>query len=528
MRFSLITIGLIVTHLAFSQSKELDSLYTTLKNHPQADTVRANLLFQICYREYTSSPEQNKVHATEALRISNALNFKKGIVFATRYVALYYWSTGDYQQAAKYAYDMLQTAEQTKFNQGIGMANQLLGLIYELTGNFDKSNTYYKNALEIYKKMNRKKHIGYAYNSLGSLNFTFKKYDKAFQYFLKSLEVRKEINDEDGLSQTYGNIAHIYVIQKKYNEARAYFDKAQHILEKMDNQYRIATNYTGMGEMYMSLGEFNKAEKYLLSAIDVAKKMNHKILLQKTFNSLMALEKSRGQFESALKYFELTLSYRDSIFSEEKEKKIAEAEANFETTQKDYKIKLLEQDTRLRQFSINILIGILIMLTVLALVIYYFQRLNQRKDEKILNLKIEALVHEKKELSEKFKEAVTSPSEQTIDSLDQRILKKALDVIEAHVGDPLFGVEKMSKEMGMSRTNLHRKIKAITGLPPSDLIRTYRMKKAAALLLSQANSVSQIGFIVGFEDHSYFSKSFKKQFGVPPSEYFHSKKQVLN
>ena len=81
-------------------------------------------------------------------------------------------------------------------------------------------------------------------------------------------------------------------------------------------------------------------------------------------------------------------------------------------------------------------------------------------------------------------------------------------------------------EMGMSRTNLHRKLKAITGFPPSELIRNIRLRKAAQLLLNQADSIAQISFSVGFEDHSYFSKSFKRQFGVTPSEYFQSMRQM--
>jgi AraC-like DNA-binding protein len=84
----------------------------------------------------------------------------------------------------------------------------------------------------------------------------------------------------------------------------------------------------------------------------------------------------------------------------------------------------------------------------------------------------------------------------------------------------------MADAMGMSRASLHRKLKAITGFPPSEFIRNIRLRKAAALLTSQADSVTQIGIAVGFEDQSYFSKSFKKQYGVPPSEYLQVTKLV--
>ena len=101
-------------------------------------------------------------------------------------------------------------------------------------------------------------------------------------------------------------------------------------------------------------------------------------------------------------------------------------------------------------------------------------------------------------------------------------------MVENNLSDRLFGVEQMARELGMSRTNLHRKLKVITGFPPSELIRNIRLRRAAQLLMNQSDSIAQISFTVGFEDHSYFSKSFKKQFGVTPSEYFQSIRQLTN
>ena len=91
--------------------------------------------------------------------------------------------------------------------------------------------------------------------------------------------------------------------------------------------------------------------------------------------------------------------------------------------------------------------------------------------------------------------------------------------MENNIHDPQFGVEKMAIEMGMSRTNMHRKIKSITGFPPSELIRSIRLRKAAKLILNKVDSVSQIALLVGFDDYSHFSKTFKKHFGVSPSSY---------
>jgi len=187
---------------------------------------------------------------------------------------------------------------------------------------------------------------------------------------------------------------------------------------------------------------------------------------------------------------------------------------------------LLERDKRIQVLWTSILITVLTLIVISSVVIYRLLLYRERKNRQILNLEIDQLENQHKELSEKYKNVLADGCEQPMDSLDQSLLKKAIKIVEDNIGDSTFSVESMAKEIGMSRTNLHRKIKSITGFPPSELIRNIRLRKAAALLLNQTESVSQIGYTVGFEDHSYFSKSFKKQFGVPPSEYLRSRQAV--
>jgi len=166
------------------------------------------------------------------------------------------------------------------------------------------------------------------------------------------------------------------------------------------------------------------------------------------------------------------------------------------------------------------------LVTGIFVVVYFFQRYRERNNRRILNLKIDNLIAQRNELSEKYKGALATGIDGNVASYDQILLKKSLDIIEANMGNPLFGVDQMADAMGMSRASLHRKLKAITGFPPSEFIRNIRLRKAAALLSCQADSVTQIGIAVGFEDQSYFSKSFKKEFGVPPSEYLQATRLV--
>jgi ligand-binding sensor domain-containing protein/signal transduction histidine kinase/AraC-like DNA-binding protein len=101
---------------------------------------------------------------------------------------------------------------------------------------------------------------------------------------------------------------------------------------------------------------------------------------------------------------------------------------------------------------------------------------------------------------------------------DDIFLRKATQVIHKYMSDPTFNVERLAEEMGMSYSSLHRKVKGISELTPNDFIQLVRLKKAAEMIQSSAYRINEIGFLVGFGSSSYFSKSFKKQFGISPKE----------
>lgn len=137
-----------------------------------------------------------------------------------------------------------------------------------------------------------------------------------------------------------------------------------------------------------------------------------------------------------------------------------------------------------------------------------------------LMVRVRNLIDLRKKLAERYRERirvhVTSSEEM---SLDDKFLMKAKEIVEANMEDVLFSVEKMAEEMSLSRTQLLRKLKALTGLAPNDFIRDLRLQKAAEMIRRKADTITQIGYAVGFNDQSYFSKSFKKEFGETPTEY---------
>jgi AraC-like DNA-binding protein len=103
--------------------------------------------------------------------------------------------------------------------------------------------------------------------------------------------------------------------------------------------------------------------------------------------------------------------------------------------------------------------------------------------------------------------------------MDERFLTKAMEVVETHLNNPDFSADLFASEMFMSRVHLYRKLKALTDQSVSDFVRTARLKLAANLISGNKLTIKEAAYTVGFRDPKYFSKCFKQQFGVKPSEY---------
>lgn len=139
---------------------------------------------------------------------------------------------------------------------------------------------------------------------------------------------------------------------------------------------------------------------------------------------------------------------------------------------------------------------------------------------KILQHKLRNISKTRQRLIEKFTLSKDLEIQQlTSNTTDQNFLKKALDTIDENLTNAHFGVEDFSAAFNMSRRNLLRKLKSITGLSANEFIKNVRMKKSLSLFQNSDMNVSEVAYAVGFNDPKYFSKCFKEQFGKSPSEF---------
>ena len=116
-------------------------------------------------------------------------------------------------------------------------------------------------------------------------------------------------------------------------------------------------------------------------------------------------------------------------------------------------------------------------------------------------------------------EAIATPKEIEAVSSDEKFLAHVTNLIEQHISDPDLNVNALCEWSSTNNKQMYRKIKQLTGMTPVEYIKSIRMKKAAILLKQHTFTVAEVMYMVGFSNHSYFSKCFQSEFGVTPKQY---------
>jgi len=519
MRQFVVFVFVLANHVVISQTVILDSLKEKLRNHPNEDSIKANLLNQLSFRILKNQPPKALEYAESALKLSDKLHFQKGIGESKINLAAFYLFDGKADNALKTGLEAARIAEKQNLIELMASSYATLGSIYQNQLNFDVAFQYLEKSRRITKNPLTLSKI---FMGEGGIARKRKKFDSALYYYQRVIDIMKETNDDYRTSEAYYNIGVVYLKDDKESLAMEYYQKALISARSSGNRRAegIALGY--IGDQLVFQKKYKEAEAIFVQTLAFGKELNDTKLLKDSYMELIELKNQQGKFDESHFYMKNYYQLKDSLVNIERANKIAELQILYDTEKKEHDIQILNHEKQNELIWKNIYMAGFVLSIITLILIYYVQRMRAHKNQELLNLKIDLLTAEHYEISEKYKNVITTGTKVSVESIDQRLLKRTMLVVESNMADPSFSVEKMAQEMGMSRTNMHRKIKSITGFSPSELIRSIRLRRAASLLVDQADSVSQISFAVGFEDHSYFSKAFKKQFGVPPSEYLNS------
>lgn len=376
-----------------TNTKTIDSLKLELKK-TNSISKKTDLLLSISsYPDYIDTDESLN-YAKDALIYAKKENnlLKMGDAYGK--MGITYEIKSDFVSALKNFYKAQVIFEKLNDTKRlVGLYNNI-GLIYVDLKNYNQGLYFYDKALQLSYKSKVHRNISLLLNNIGDVNLQKKQYNKALNYFYKALIMNKKLNDIEGISLNLTNIGICYVNLKKYDKGLEMINQSVLTYTDKNNFYTTYNTYE-LGRVYYfkSLEEQNKVDKkkyieksigYFNQTLVNFKKYKSLKDIQDTYFYLAKVNKEYGNPVIALDYYEKYFAIKDSLFSKESEKRLANLEFQREIDLRDNQIEIqklkINRNSRQVYFLITITISVLLLL-ILLLWLY----LSKRKANKIIS-----------------------------------------------------------------------------------------------------------------------------------------------
>lgn len=339
---------------------------------------------------------------------------------------------GKFTEATAAGQDMMTVAQRTQNKQFSARAHTSLGYIEKNSGNlvqavrhFQQSESIYRDTGDWHRQVTTLERIGGVYVDANVQNLALSE-----SYYIRALAIARKYNLKGDLANLYGDLATVYDIRKQYKKALAYNGESIKISQAIGNDYSPALlnraivlkndgQYTQSVATYhqvlkraeehqdgflrdyvyhnlpvtlLLLNRPDEAEHYIrLAEKTVRQRPNQLSFLQNIYDILTSVYEKKGQYRQALAYHKQWALYRDSLFSEEKNRQLIETETQFQTRQKQQQIQRLDEDNIRQKEQVRWLIGgVLLLVLVLGVMVWQYQtirRANQRVNQTLDELK---------------------------------------------------------------------------------------------------------------------------------------------
>lgn len=287
-----------------------------------------------------------------------------------------YRKKGDLDKAIESYFKSAEAAENINYSLGIAGAFSALGTVYRVEKNYKTALEYYNNALLKFREAKDSINLAKSLMNTGELYRTIKTMDTALVYFEESSRIFKLLDFKIGSAYNLGNIGLVYAEQGQHLLAEENLNKATEILTQLGDFYPIAVYDTYMADIYKEKGNMPKALEYAYRSLEVSMKNGLKEQIRDASLKLSELYQQNEDFKNAYSYQSQYLAYRDSINNEETIRKMADLRTEYEVSQKQVEIDLLESQ-RLIQYIVSASMAVVILLLAFLAFVYY--RNNKRR-----------------------------------------------------------------------------------------------------------------------------------------------------
>lgn len=430
-----IILGIALSVAAYGADKhdkieKLDSLIH-LYNNESFDTLalenKIKVINSILYLYLDIDPSKAVYYAAKSFELNTKIDNQNGIAYALSMTGNAYFYLGEYDKAIENYLKSLEIKTELKDSLAISGLKVNIATIHGINKNYGLCLKYNREALHDLRNLNDIKGQARIYNNIGLVHENLQHLDSALFYYEKSLEFKRTLNDKQNMAITLNNIGLVYKQKGDLQKALSYLQKSIDLRREIKDNYGIASTLTNLSDIYSINEEYEKALKLLDESREIGESLNLKIILKNTYQAYADLFEKTKDYAQAFTYFKLYVAVNDSLFNEEKDRRISELQVKYESLEKENDIKLLRQEAENSKLVLEkqttqqwfLIIGFLFIL-VCSLTIFYFL-LKTRKS----NHKLKDEIH--------LRETAEEELNTTLENLEQQVEERTQELKEANL-----------------------------------------------------------------------------------------------
>ncbi len=391
----------------------IDSLLAKIEKQAD-DTQKVNLLIEVCNWYRMTKPADGIKYGEQALELAGKLNpekgrkgWAKGEGNAANNIAVNYAIAGNYPMALEYLFIALRKNEEIGNKFGMMSNSGNIGNIYNLLDEYPKALEFYLKSLKLADELNMKSGKSRTLANIGAVYIKMDELDKALEYLSQGQALAVELGDLVQQSVDLMQISEIYEKKNDYKTAFTLRFKALDYSRKLGDDNNLSINLGLIGDIYLSLYKINRnltdfglkargqalslAKSYTDSALVIQHDLGDFEHLYANYGRLSEIHETMGNFKEALEAHKLYSLYKDSVYSEEKDKKLTQIAMQYDFDKKttEERARQEKKDAVQRNIRNSMMLGLAG--TILFSFIVYRQRnkVNQarkRSDELLLNI----------------------------------------------------------------------------------------------------------------------------------------------
>ena len=346
------------------------------------DTASVQVLNNLYNQYIHSDPKLALDYTLQALDISLNLNYKKGIAFCYNNIGVFYKNQGAPDKAMSYYLESLELNREIGNTVGEAYTMNNIGSIYSLQGNYDNALIFFLKSYHLLDSIKDVKSMVGALNNLGNVYATKGEDYRAIGFYKNGLRFFEDHSKGD--FDPYLNIGKVYFMRGEYKRAKTYYIKSLKMNEERNNLTGLAYAKHHLMAWYSVMDQTEEALKIELEALSIAEEIANNPLLVEIHLSLSELYFSLNQIKNAYNSRILYDAYKDALYNDESQRKLAELEVTYLLLEKEKEIELIKKENELNKLRVDntktvVLLGIMGTILLMAtLFIVYVIRKNKR------------------------------------------------------------------------------------------------------------------------------------------------------